>query len=444
MKKRHAVAVAALTAVSALAIGACAPSSGGSSGQETSAAPTDAATTTTTEATEPVTLSVWSWRTEDVDAYNRIFDVYEAAHPGVTVEFEAFLNTEYNQILTTGLSGSDGPDVAMVRSYGGLQAWVDAGQLVALDDIVDGLDAIEPAVLAGSVGRADGKVYSVPMATQTVQMFYNKTIFEDLGLSVPTTWDEFIDVNEAIKAAGITPMALGAKDAWVLPIFHDIVGASRYGATDYEAAVLSGEKKFTDPDYVASIQIVKDLQTYLDPDVAGVPYTDSQIQFTSGMAAQYPGGTFEITTFRTQAPDLDLGIYQVPVPPDAAYDKPVTPAYADGGFAINAASEQQEAAADLIRWLATPEFGQLFTDELSMFSPIPGVTYDDPLLQEMWDLYTASPASYLQLVNFRYGEPQGSAVLGEGIQQLFLGQLDAAGVAQKVQDGVDQWFTPGT
>src|SRR5690606_4508940 len=140
----------------------------------------------------------------------------------------------------------------------------------------------------------------VPFATQTLQMFYNKTLFDELGLEEPTTWDEFIALNEQLLAEGVTPMALGAKDPWVLPIFSDIIGAGRYGATDFEAAVLSGEKDFTDADYVASLQLVADMQKYLSPDVVGVGYTDSQIQFTSGLAAQYPGGTFELTTFKTQ------------------------------------------------------------------------------------------------------------------------------------------------
>ena len=52
------------------------------------------------EAAEDVTLTVWSWRPEDEDAYNEIFDVYEDANPGVTVEFVPFVNTDYNTILS--------------------------------------------------------------------------------------------------------------------------------------------------------------------------------------------------------------------------------------------------------------------------------------------------------------------------------------------------------
>src|SRR5665647_2592851 len=86
----------ALTLASAMvALSACSPSSpskdaGGSGGSKN------------------VTLSVWSWRTEDVAAYNAIFAVYTKAHPGTKVDFKSFKNTEYNLILTTGLAGSKG------------------------------------------------------------------------------------------------------------------------------------------------------------------------------------------------------------------------------------------------------------------------------------------------------------------------------------------------
>ena len=79
------------------------------------------------------TLEVWSWRTEDVDEYEKIFDAYEAEHEGVTVEFKPYVATEYDTILSTGLSAEGGPDVAQLRAYGGLQPLCEAGRLVELE-----------------------------------------------------------------------------------------------------------------------------------------------------------------------------------------------------------------------------------------------------------------------------------------------------------------------
>jgi len=427
--RRKFVTLAAFAVGSALLLSGCAPSAPAGSGSDS-------------ESADDVTLKVWSWRTEDIEKYNKIFDVYEKENPGVTVDFEAFQNTEYNQILTTGLAGSDGPDIPMVRAYGQLQPNIAAGQLEPIDGKVDGLDDIAPSVLAGAVGKDDGKTYAVPLATQTLQMFYNKDIFKENGLKVPKTWDEFIDVNETLLKNNVTPIALGAKDDWMLPIFSDIIGAGRYGGSEFEKKVLDGSATFDDPDYVASLQLVEDMKKYMTPDVVGVSYTDSQIQFTSGQAAQFPGGSFEIATFATQAPDMDLGSYQVPLPPKAVAEKPVTPAYADGNFAINSKSPNKEAAFKLLNWFATPEFGQLVADDLNQFSAVPGVDYSDKVMAEAWKNYEKSPAPYLLLVNFRYGEPLGTAVLGQQVQKMLLGQQDPAGAASTLQTGISQWFTP--
>ncbi|HLT84456.1 MAG TPA: extracellular solute-binding protein, partial [Phototrophicaceae bacterium] len=190
MQRRTVIA----TALSAsLLLAACAPSSDApdpgdeDAGNEQTEAGTDGG-----ECAEEVTLRVWSWRTEDADTYNDvIFPAFEEANPCITVDFQAFVNTEYNQILQTGLTGSDGPDVAQVRSYGLLQPLVEGGNLVALDDIVPEVAEFDETILAGAKGREDGATYGIPFASQTLQMYYNVAIFEEHGLEEPTTWDEF-------------------------------------------------------------------------------------------------------------------------------------------------------------------------------------------------------------------------------------------------------------
>ena len=174
------------------------------------------------------TLSMWSWRTEDTDAYNEILAAYQAEHPDVTVNFEAFLNTEYNTLVSTSLQAGDAGDVVQTRSYGGVKPWIDGGYLVPLDGQAS-LKNYEASVLDAVRSQEDNQVFGMPFALQTLQMFYNKAIFEELGLSEPTTWDEFVALNQKLLDAGYIPMATTAKDAWMLPILHSIVGAGSYG-----------------------------------------------------------------------------------------------------------------------------------------------------------------------------------------------------------------------
>jgi raffinose/stachyose/melibiose transport system substrate-binding protein len=121
---------------------------------------------------------------------------------------------------------------------------------------------------------------------------------------------------------------------------------------------------------------------------------------------------------------------------------PTTTGYADGAFGISAKSDAQTASKDLVKWMATKEFGQLVADNVKQLSAVPGVSYSDPLLKEMKDNYTKNPTPYLLLVDFRYGTPSGTDLLGTGVQEMLLGKKNASKVSADLQTGVSQWFKP--
>ncbi len=403
---------------------------------------TQAPATQPSTTNKPITLTVWSWRTEDEKAYNEIFAVYEKEHPGVKVEFVPFVATDYNNILATGLTGDKGPDVVQLRAYGGLQPLVEAGQLVPLDGKVKTLKNFTPGILKGATGIKDGHIYGVPFGIQVVAAYYNKDIFNKLGLSEPKTWDDFINILKTTKKAGYVPLAVPAKDTWMLPIVHDAVGAPRYGGPEFEKKVLAGETDFTDPNYVASIKLVKDLQPYMPDNVVGVSYQDARTLFITGQAAIFIGGSFEVGFWRAQAPDLKIGVFRVPPAPNSVHNGPLAPGWMDGSYGVNAKSKHQEEAIKLVEWMGTPEFAQMFTEKIKQLSPLPSAKPTDPLLQKFAKFYAETPTPYLMLVDFRYGNPQGHVLLGNGIQKMLMGEMTPEQVAQSVQDGLSQWFKP--
>jgi raffinose/stachyose/melibiose transport system substrate-binding protein len=389
-------------------------------------------------------LTIWSWRVEDQAAYEKIFATYTASHPGVKITVKTFKSTEYNTILATGLAGSDGPDIAQVRSYGQLQPTVESGSLVPLDGKVD-LSGWDENVVKSAEGKKDGKLYSVPLAVQTLQMYYNKDLFTKAGVDKPpTTWAEFTDDISKLSASGVTPMAVGAKDGWTLPIVHQVLTTPRFGGTAFGKAVLDGSKTFTDKDFVASLDVLKSLKDAFGKNVTGVAYTDAQSLFINGGAAMFPGGSFELGYFSKQNPDLKMGVFEVPAPDGSPSDKPVTPGYADGAFGLSAKSKNSEAGLELLKWMTTKDFGQQVVGQVKQLSAVPGVSYSDPLLQQMADNYKNSPTPYLLLTDFRYGTPSGTDLMGTGVQELLLGKKDSAAVAKDIQDGLAAWFKPGS
>lgn len=423
---RRAALATGVLAVGALVVTACAPGTGAGNGNDAGSG-------------DESTITVWGWRQEDAQTYATIFKAFEDAHPGVTVEYVPYVNTEYDTILATGLKDASGPDVAQLRSYGLLQPLVESGSLVALDDEIDGLSDFAPSVLDGARGVSDGAVYGVPFAIQTLHVIYNTGIFDELGLKEPTTWDEMTDAFDAIKDSGVTPLANTVTDTWMLPIEQEIFGAGTYGGTAYLEKMLDGEASFTDDPWVDSVDAWTSTEPYWGEQFQGTSYEDAQALFTSGKAAAFPGGIWELAAFRKANPDLKLGIFNVPAPDGSG--TPV-PGYVDGSFGVSKASDNQDAALELVEWMATAEFGQSFSDELAQISPVPGVNPSDELLAEAVKAYAAEPSPYITYAYFSGGTPTAWDLASTSFSSLVLGEISAADAAGKIQQGVDQWFTP--
>ncbi|PSK92333.1 carbohydrate ABC transporter substrate-binding protein (CUT1 family) [Murinocardiopsis flavida] len=425
MPENRPVILAACAAALALtATTACAPSTGGGGeGDE-------------------ATVTVWSWRPEDAAGYKKIFAAFEEANPGITVEFKGHKNTEYPTILQTGLSQeSGGPDVVQLKPYGPVQAFIEADQLVPLDDKVDLLEWPEETVDAAR-GKGDGKLYGVPFAVQTFSVLYNEKIFAEHDIEEPKTWDDMVSAAKRLKKADVIPFATSGKEPWVLAIMRETLGATRAGGNGFAQEVLKGEKDFTDPDYTASLKTIADLEPYLPPDSTAVSYTDAQTLFTSGKAAMYPGGGYELAPFRAADPDLKIGSFDAPPAPGAVIDHPLTPGFADGSYGVNAASGNKEAATKLVEWMATKEFGSAFSKELGQISAVPGVTPDDPLLAKMQADYADHGTPYMQGVYFGYGDPMGRDAEGAALASMLLGDASEKEAGEQIQKEISAWFKP--
>ncbi|HLV09202.1 MAG TPA: extracellular solute-binding protein, partial [Halanaerobiales bacterium] len=198
-------------------------------------------------AEEEVTLSFWSWRTEDIDAYEYFISEFNKEHPNIKINFEPYKNTEYNTILATALQGGSGPDIIHLRAYGGMEDLANAGYLTPLDGKVTEFENFPQDILAGATNRRDERVYGVPFAVQYVQVLYNKELFNQLGLEIPETWDEFLNVARKAKDAGYFAFANGTKEGWTNETLFGGIAPTFYGGNDFYYEVVDGTTTFEDP-----------------------------------------------------------------------------------------------------------------------------------------------------------------------------------------------------
>lgn len=384
-------------------------------------------------------LTFWSWRQEDRAVYQDLIKDFTAQNPGTTVKFETFEVTAYNTILSTALAGGKGPDIVHVRAYGNFETFAKANYLLPLDKTsVPELANFGDAALASETLRADGKVYAVPFAQQTMLLLCNKALFAKAGITPPTSWDELIAAAKALKAKGILPFANGVATSWQNEVMLGVFGPSLYGKA-FNDDLAAGKATFEDPRFVGALQKLADLAPYMPDGFTGIDYASAQQLFVGEQAAMFAGGSYEIANFKQQNPKLDIDVIPGPTVDPAAPH--YVSLYFDGGYAVNAASPAKDQALKFLRFAASQKFGQTLVDRLKNITPIKGTPISDPLLAKVAKL-DDSALPYVMLVYFRYQEPTGSALIQAALQKMFAGKQTPAEVGAEVTRGIAAYYPP--
>src|SRR5512138_782775 len=89
---------------------------------------------------EKVTLTLTSWRTEDIERMNRVNALFTATHPNIVINFQPINDTEYDANMRAGLQTGTGADIIFLRSYDTGRTVYDAGWLYDLTKVIPDLD----------------------------------------------------------------------------------------------------------------------------------------------------------------------------------------------------------------------------------------------------------------------------------------------------------------
>jgi raffinose/stachyose/melibiose transport system substrate-binding protein len=386
-------------------------------------------------------LTFWSWRPEDKAFYEEQAALFQEK-TGISVKFTPYVATEYNALLATALTAGSGPDVMQVRAYGGMSNLSDAGNFLALTTKdVPALAKMSAGTLAAVQGYTSKKQYGLPYATSVIGVMYNPDLLKAAGVkALPSTWDSFLRVLAQVKAKGIIPLGNGTGYAPGLEQLHAGTGPTFYGGTQFFNDVVKGTRTFTDKNYVASLQAVKDLVPFMPATPAGVDYNTARGLFANEKAAFYIGGNYEISYFRSLNPSLNVA--WMPAPSAAPGAKRYVTSWADGGFAINAKTKAKPEAIKFLNFLASKDFNQAAADQLGWIPTAPYIKITDPAISKMSKSLASQGTPFLNVVGFRFGTPTSSAILQPGFQKLTAGTITAAELAKDVQAAVATWYAP--
>lgn len=315
----------------------------------------------------------FSNKIEAVDTYNKLVEKFEAENPDIDVVVSA--PPDATTVLKTRLVKGDAPDIISLSADRSFADFVDANILEDLSGKID-FSVIDPIynqmLKALEIESVDG-IYGVPYALNASGVIYNKDIFEELGLSIPKTWDEFLGLAQAVQDNGITPFYFTLKESWTsLPAWNTI--ASTLVISDSFKKVNSKETTFNEIYSETTDKIMK-LMKYGHSDNFGVGYNDGNTAFANGESAMYLQGSYAIPAILTVNPDLNLGMFPLPASNNEEENKLVSGV--DVYFAITKDSKNKEESIRFINFLLEEENAKTYIDEQSAFSAVKGVVQED-------------------------------------------------------------------
>lgn len=328
---------------------------------------------------KPIDIEYWSWNSAGSDPVVDMIDSYTKIHPNVTIKPVNVSWDDYWTKLPLALKGKNGPAVfnihnsydALIRPY-------------AADYDVD-TDALERDYTTASVHAVDGKFKYIDSVINTGNIYYNKKLWSQAGLTdtdIPATWDEFREVAKKLtKRDGGTMTQAGFN-------FNGGAYNGLWQGLNYQKGQLLFKGNGKQPDYendvtAENMRFLKDL--YDKDKVGSVDFGNDYTQsFGNGQSAMvYAWGWLE-GTMKEKYPDIDYGVFATPTPSTDipfAYDRyngESTP-----GINTHAPQDQQAVAQDFVRYLlANDEYIRIAVKELNSFPAKKTLQSDEQILAQ--------------------------------------------------------------
>lgn len=393
---------------------------------------------------QDVTLTIESWRNDDITIWqDTLIPAFEAANPGIKLVFSPSAPADYNAVLNSKLDAGSAGDLITCRPFDASLELYNKGQLADLTSLASMANFSDVAKSAWQTD--DGAAtFCVPMASVIHGFLYNADAFEELGLTPPTTEEEFFAVLDKIKEDGTyVPMAMGTQDQWeAATMGYQNIGPNYWKGEEGRKALIEGTQKLTDEPWVAPFVQLAKWKDYLGDGFEAQTYPDSQNLFTLGRAAIYPTGSWEIGVFNPQV-SFTMGAFPPPVP--NAGDTCYISDHTDIALGMNAKTAHPEETKAFLEWVGSPEFATLYANALPGFFSLnsTAVEMEDPLAKEFvsWrEKCEPTIRSTYQILS--RGTPNLENETWNASANVIRGSETPEDAAKRLQEGLASWYEP--
>ena len=315
-------------------------------------------------------LSFYMQKSEVIGYFGDLLRRFESERPGISVTHDST-----TAIAPQFVRGAPA-DVGCFNGNLELARYVRRGQLTDLSQLPSA-PRVRPDVarLAAEYATYEEQTSVLPYSLAAAGVIYNKAIFAEHDLPVPTTWSEFVDVCTALQATDVVPVYATDRDTWTLwqGLFDYSVGSlvdaaaffdqmKEIGADVGPDSEVSFEKTLAVP-----MERAKTISTFFNPDHAVRSYSDGNLAMGQGRAAMYLQGPWALGQIALVDDTLDIGTFALPLTEDPA-DRAAR-VNVDLALYVPVKARHLDEAHELVEFLMRPEIVDAYNQDNLAYSP---------------------------------------------------------------------------
>lgn len=331
---------------------------------------------TVSEVEVPVDKSVLIYNSYMSDPDPRVADadavqIFQEDHPDYEIVHSTVAHEDFKQAIRAYLTASTPPDVMTWFAGNRARFFIDNDQIMDISDVweSEGWNESYPKGFQ-ALSTVDGKQYFLPTSWYWWAVYYRPSIFAELNLEPPETWEEFMEVNETLKENGITPLAIGTKYRWTAAAWFDYLNM-RINGPQFHIDLMLCKESYDDPRVAKVFEYWGELleNGYFLEDAAAYSWSEALEPFIAGDAAMYLMGDFIRDSLPDEA-EADLDFFRFPIIDPSV---PIGEDAPTDGFFIAANSQHPEAAKEFLAYLGGVDYQTLFAEDLGRLPTNSGV-----------------------------------------------------------------------
>jgi raffinose/stachyose/melibiose transport system substrate-binding protein len=360
----------------------------------------------------------------DQGSIEDVVKAFEAANPGVKVNFTTSGADQYQQQIRTQLASGTAPDVMTVwpgnGNPGATYVLAKPGYLRDLSDqpwaakLPDGLK---------SVAQYEGKTYNALFGLNGIGAIYNEQAMQKAGLTPPTTWTELLAFCKAAAGKGTPAFALGIQDNWVTQlVLYALVATTVYGNDrDFDTKMQAGQASFATSPWTTAMDkyLAMNKAGCFQKNPLGTSYEASQDLAATGKTLGIVQGNWVVALLKGKNPAGTFTLKALP-----ATDEPATffmPAAAGAGYGVNAKAKNEELALKFVNFVMSPDGMKVFNAKQGSLPTLPdsGSTVDPAFTEITTYLNDNRTVPFMDQL---WPNAKVQQTMLSGLQEIFSGQ----------------------